>query len=249
MHTLLKKLLGIALLAIVAVGALPRQAEAQAVVCVNCTNEWTQIADDIQQYTQMVTSFENEVNMYKNLILNTKNLPAAMYDQAIGQIRQFENTLSMKSNVNYLSSPWVFQQKYQSIQNLVNQAPWATNASLYNTYAQHSQEVYDGAQTALQAAQQQSQMMSADQSIMDINGGFLFGAQGRMDSIQAAGVYAQHTAQQLMKLREIQLIQVQQQALQAANDQRQRDVQNAEFTRWAGQPTPVANTALGFGSF
>src|ERR1700722_1047260 len=85
----------------------PHRVHAQAaVVCVNCSSEVTQLlvyAKEVDQYLQMVQSYENEVAMYENMVQNTIRLPAAYYDRALQLVRNAETLLQGGTNITYAS--------------------------------------------------------------------------------------------------------------------------------------------------
>lgn len=237
------QILGLLAISLIGMGASTRANAQLVVACPLCNSELTQVlvyAKEIDQYLQMVQSYENEVAMYENMVKNTISLPAAYYDRAIQLVRNAEILLQGGTNISYASGNLnvQFGQMYPTYNTLLGQSTYATNQSQLQSYQQRSQQNYDGALTALQAAQAQSQAMSQEQSLMDSNGSLLWGAQGHLDAMQSAGVYMQNTAQQLMKMRQLSLIQIQLQAQSAANAQRQQDTDAAAFQAFLAPAIP-----------
>lgn len=250
-----KKLLKAGALALVVaasgvIATLPasREARAQAVVCANCADIVTQLmeyAEQLAQYAKQVQQYELQIQQWQNMVKNTTTIPRTMFDNALQTVRGIENIMNSGSNVRYMM--WnlddQFRQTYPGVYSQISQLRGISGAqSLLNEYSRH-QQAFDSARTALLAAQQQSWDLSDDQYRMDYVGWSLTSAEGNLDGLQAAGEYAQMSAQQLMKMRQLALVQIQMQASIEADRTREADLKRAAVEIWTtDKPSPAAST-------
>ena len=244
--------LALSLLLAVAAGVfpvIPQRAQAQlSVACVNCSDVITQILGYVEQltaYVKQVQQYSLQIQQYQNMLKNNVKLPRTFFDQALGTIRNIEGTLRQGTNISYAMSNLdsTFRAKFPDYQSVYQSVRYLTEAQSMNDQARRSQEAMDAARTVLLAARDQSNAMVGEQSAMDAIGGDLIGADGRLDAIQAAGEYAQHSAQQIMKMRQIGLMQVQLQSAQIAQQQRDQDLERAALARFVeSKPAPVRAT-------
>lgn len=235
---------------------IPQPAHAQAVVaCVNCSQMVTQVqefARQILQYAKQVQEYELQIQQYQNMVKNTKSITRSYFDDALGQIRGIENTLRDGTNVMYKLSnlDQEFRRAYPDYQSVFQSIEYLDESASMNNYAARSAEALDLARTALLAARRSSDDMQQDQTRMDSIGTQVTGADGNLDALQAAGQYAQHSAQQLMKMRQIALLQVQMQADYMANQQREADLARAAAARWVFDkplpPQPAPNSSSSY---
>ena len=233
----------------------PQRANAQwSVACVNCSDIITQImgyVEQLLQYSTQIQQYQKQLDEYANMLKNTKNLGRSSFDNALSLVRGIEYRLQSGTNISYALSNLEsqFRAKNPDYQSVFNSIRYMTESQSINAQAQRSQETMDAALTTLQAASLQSQGMSSDQGRLDSINGMLMGADGNLDAMQAAAQYAQHSAQQILKLRQIGLIQIQQQSQFMADQQRKEDLARAASQRWVedkpATPRATPNTVNG----
>lgn len=226
----------------------PPPAKAQwAVECVNCSDIFTQImefAKQLLQYAKQLDQYAKQLEDLQNQIKNTAKLPNLIMDRALNTVRGIENTMSMGTNIRYTMSNIdselfrLYPDVYSQINRLRGRRGNSFNARWQSISDQwlSSLQNYDATRTLLKAAQRQSMDIDADQWRMDMVEGQLSGADGRMGALQAAGAYAQQSAQQMIKLRQIALMQLQVAAQNEADKARLRDIQKAERQLWTEKP-------------
>lgn len=238
----------VALAGITATLPASKPASAQAVVCVNCSDIVTQLleyAEQLAQYAKQVQQYELQIQEYTNMVTNTMTIPQTMFDHALSTVRSIETIMNTGSNIRYMMSNLdsQFTSQYSGLYNQIQQLRGISGPqALLNDYNRH-QQAYDSALSALKAAQQQSYDMANDQYRMDFAGWSLTSADGNLDAMQAAGEYAQMSAQQLMKLRQLALVQIQMQASIEADRTREADLKRAAVEIWTtDKPAPAQST-------
>lgn len=230
-----------AALLVLVVSALPTSPPAQAqFVCANCSLWTTQIEEFARQlmaYAKQIQQYELQVQQYQNMVKNTRSIPRAFFDQALSGIRNVESTLRQGTNVMYTmrNLDEQFRMLYPDFNSVFDSVEYLDRQQSMNAYARRSAESYDLARTALLAARDHSDGLLGEQDLLDSIGYQVTGADGNLDALQAAGQYAQHSAQQLMKMRQIALMQVQLQADYMANQQREADLRRAQIDHWLTQ--------------
>lgn len=207
------------------------------IVCANCSLWVTQIeefARQLMQYAKQIQQYELQIEQYQNMVKNTRSIPRAFFDQALQGIRNVEVTLRQGTNVLYTMRNLdnEFRRLYPDFRSVFDSVEYLDRATSMNNYARRSAEAYDLARTALLAARDHSDGLLEEQDLLDSIGHQVTGADGNLDALQAAGQYAQHSAQQLMKMRQIALMQVQLQADYLANEQRESDLRRAQIDHW-----------------
>ncbi len=217
----------------------PRPANAQlAVVCPNCSNIFTQILEHMQQlaqYAKQVDQYAKQLLQLEDQLKNSMKLPFAVFDDALRTVRTIEATMNQAKNIGYtwanldVSFKNMFPDTYAQYQDVRN---LKTSWERFEADSKRSERTYDAALSALKAARDQSRDLSADQQRMNEVGRHVTDADGRMDALQAAGEYAQHSAQQIMKLRQIGLLQVQLMAQAQADEQQRLNLERAASQVW-----------------
>jgi P-type conjugative transfer protein TrbJ len=228
----------------------PRSAFAQVVICSNCSDIVTQLAgygEQLLQYAKQVQQYEMQIQQYQNMLKNTTQIPQQMFDNALSTVRNVEGVMNSTTNIRYMMGDLdnqfrsYYPDVYQQMTSLQGISPQQV---LLQDYAR-SRQAYDSALSALKAAQMQSSDLQNDQFRMDFAGSSLVGANGHLDAIQAAGEYAQMTAQQLMKMRQLAMVQIQVQSTVVANEQRRDDSYRAAFENWVANRPPEASWTTG----
>ncbi len=223
---------------VIALSATTTSQPARAqIVCANCSLWVTQIeefARQLMQYAKQIQQYELQIEQYQNMVKNTRSIPRAFFDQALQGIRNVEVTLRQGTNVLYTmrNLDTEFRRLYPEFRSVFDSVEYLDRATSMNNYARRSAEAYDLARTALLAARDHSDGLLDEQQLLDSIGYQVTGADGNLDALQAAGQYAQHSAQQLMKMRQIALMQVQLLADHQANAQREADLRRAQLDHW-----------------
>lgn len=237
----------------------PKPAQAQlAVVCANCSQliqqilnyvrQGLQYAKQLDQYAKQVEQYLLQIDQFKNMVKNTTKLPEMVFDDALATIRGIEGVMQQAKNIGYtwsnldFSFKNMFPDTYRQYNRLKQ---FGDSWERLEDDFKRSERTYESALSALKAARSQSLDMSRDQERMDRVGWQLRDAEGRLDAMQAAGEYAQHSAQQLMKLRQIGLLQIQLMAQVQADTQEKLDLERAAQQIWIeNEPDAPVNTGF-----
>lgn len=224
-----------------------------AVACVNCSNVATQAmeyARQLLQYAKQIQEYQLQIQQYEDQIRNSVRLPQAVFDDALVTLRGIESMMAYGQNIRYSMTNlnWEFQQRYPDVFRTYHDLHqvrdiWQAMEQDWNRQVQ----TYDSAKTALMAAREHSRELQYDQYRMDRVGRHLTDASGRLDAMQAAGEYAQHSAQQLMKLRQVALVQIQMAATAQADAERKAMLARAAAQIWVedrpSEPQHTPNTS------
>lgn len=239
-------------LALVALGAgvgfLPKPARAQAVVCVNCSDLLTQLIDlgeQLAMYAKQIQEYELQIQQYQNMLQNTKTLGLSVFDDAYGTVRNIETMMQNATNLRYMVGNIDAQldAQYPDVYRQMQRMRGITGAQDLIANWERNKATKDSVLTALKAARDHSWDLMNDQSRMDRAGNYMLNANGNLDAIQAAGQYAQMTAQQLMKLRQLNMVQIQLQAQVTADHTRDAEIRRAAAEIWVeDKPAPPTNT-------
>lgn len=238
-------------------GLTPSSAPAQigggVVVCANCSEKATQAvqlarqilqyAKQVEQYAKQVEQYLNQVERLKLDLKNTVSIFSPVFDDALSTIRGIESVMASARNISYTWSNLDsnFRTQFKDVYEEYNRIYNLTDSQMAIQHEfDRSERTYDSALSALKVAQAQSVSLQADQQIMNQAGWHLMRADGRLDAIQAAGEYAQMSAQQLMKMRHLAMVQLQMMA-QVQADEEQRRISEAAATKvfTDRKPTPA----------
>lgn len=233
--------LGIAL----TIGMSGSPVSAFPVTCTNCSNTFTQVLEfgkQIAQYEKQLEEYKTQLDQWKLEELMGKHLTGMQFDNALTMVRNIESIMQTGTqityNVNNLQTR--FFEEYPTTSqtfNRVSQMPSMSynSTSLWNSFFRDERNIrqnQDMMVQAMEALKSQSLDLSRDQTKMTVTNSQLNASQGHQQSIQATAVYAQHSAQQLMKLRQ-GLALMTQLAIQEQADRSRREAFNrAALQKW-----------------
>lgn len=249
MQRLHKVLTAVVLGLLVSVGSLtvaPRKAQAQF-VCANCSDLITQLMEyfeQLLQYAKQIEQYNLQVRQWEDMVRNSVKLPTSYFDNAISTIRGVELTMQQGRHVYYniTNLNERFAELYPNVWEQWGPSRHYTYEDGMNRQWESGEVARDSYRTTLQAMAVQASSLENDQSSMDSIASQLMDPSGRLDALQAAGQYAQHSAQQMMKMRQIAMVSVQLHANALADEQRIRDMRAGEQAIWA-QNIPKAPVA------
>jgi type IV secretion system protein TrbJ len=204
-------------LALILYGA-PGQVEAGGVFA----TEFTQILNHvelIQQYLQQVQMVQNDLQRYSLMLRNSQALPGQTYGPVtqdlaqLAQVVQGGNALAY-SMANLDAS---FRNRYPGYAQA-----WSPNA-FYANYAQWSQTSLDTTYSTLEGMGLQGQQLQNEQSILAALRQQAQTPVGQMQAIQVGNEISEQQLEQLMKLRELMILDLQsKQAFQAEQIQKEQ---------------------------
>jgi P-type conjugative transfer protein TrbJ len=238
-HWWVKAGLGIALnLVVINPGALPGNAQ-NVVTCTNCGTEWTQLLNKAMMAKQVATQAQQlgtQINQYKDMLINSKGLSTQVWGQAMQDFSKLQNLMSQSRSMAYSASnlDGQFSSKYGTYDAYLNRKMDAKDWQ--NKYAQWSQEGSDNARYALKGLGLQASQMQNEQALMQQLQSMAGSAEGRMQALQVANMMAAQNVEQVMKLRQMMMLQLQMQANYLAQQQDRMATQEAAHQRFMNAP-------------
>ncbi len=219
-------------------GEQPVKAQ-NAVICTNCGTEWTQLMNKAMMAKQVATQAQQlgtQINQYKDMLINSKGLSTQVWGQAMQDFSKLQNLMSQSRSMAYSASnlDGQFSSKYGTYDAYLNRKMDAKDWQ--NKYAQWSQEGSDNARYALKGLGLQASQMQNEQALMQQLQSMAGSAEGRMQALQVANMMAAQNVEQVMKLRQMMMLQLQMQANYLAQKQDRMATQEAAHQRFMNAP-------------
>ena len=181
--------------------------------------EVTQLLNHAQlvlQYVRQGQQLANELNMYADMIKNSRMLSAHSFGAIMNDVNALAAIVQGGQALAYslANLDQRFRQTYPG---------YGYNAGAYYTqYRNWSQTSLDTTLGTLRAAGLQGQQLQSEQAIVASLRNSLAGTDGRLEALHALGDISEQQVEQMMKLRELMLADMSsKQAYQAAMIQRQ----------------------------
>ena len=180
----------------------------------------------IMQYIRQGEQLANELNMYADMLKNSRALPAHTFGAVANDLGALATIVQGGRALAYSlgNLDQLFRQTYPG---------YGYNAGAYYTqYRNWSQTTLDTTLGTLRAAGLQGQQLQNEQAILNSLKGSLQGTEGRLQALHALGDISEQQVEQLMKLRELMMADMSsKQAYQAATIQ-QRAASEAAAQRF-----------------
>lgn len=198
---------------------LPGARQAKAGIVGGFATEWTQLANNLQLITTYIRQGEElrqKILMVLDMAKNTAELPFQVFGPIMADIGQLAGIVQSGRSLAYSMANLdaEFRNRFRG---------WGYNARAWFTdYKSWSQTSLDTTLGTLRAAGLQGQQMQSEEAVLRQLRGMANSSDGRMKAIQVANQIAEQQVQQLMKLRQLILADLQsKQAFQAAQIQRE----------------------------
>lgn len=202
-----------------AAAILPGAYQARGGIVGGFATEWTQLANNLQLITTYIRQGEElrqKILMVLDMAKNTAELPFQVFGPIMADIGQLAGIVQSGRSLAYSMAnlDGEFRSRFRG---------WGYNARAWFTdYKNWSQTSLDTTLGTLRAAGLQSQQMQSEEAVLKQLRGMANSSDGRMKAIQIANQIAEQQVQQLMKLRQLILADLQsKQAFQAAQIQRE----------------------------
>jgi P-type conjugative transfer protein TrbJ len=203
--------------------------------------EFTQLLNHgqlVMEYIRQGQQLVNQLKMYANMIRNVKNLPKQVFGPISADINALAAIVQGGRALAYSlgNLDQIFRQTYSG---------YGYNPrAYYPQYKIWSQTSLDTTLGALRAAGLQGQQLQSEQAVLDSLRAMAQSADGRMQALQVLGQISEQQVQQLMKLRELMLVDLSsKQAFQATMIQQQAAEEAATERFFTFQPsTPDSAT-------
>jgi len=223
-----------ALLALV--GGLAGVRPARAGLLAGIATEWTQLANNLQLVTSYIRQGEElrqKILMVLDMTKNTAELPYQVFGPIMDDISSLAGIVQSGRSLAYSMANLdaEFRSRFRG---------WGYNArAWFSDYRDWSQTSLDTTLGTLRAAGLQSRQMQSEEAVLQQLRGMANSSDGRLKAVQVANQIAEQQVQQLMKLRQLILADLQsKQAFQAAQIQRQAATEAAteQFFRFNPRP-------------
>ena len=198
---------------------LPGARQARAGVLAGMATEWTQLANNLQLITTYIRQGEElrqKILMVIDMAKNTVELPFQIFGPIMAEIGQLAGIVQSGRSLAYSMANLdaEFRNRFRG---------WGYNArAWFIDYRNWSQTSLDTTLGTLRAAGLQSQQMQSEEGVLRQLRGMANSSDGRLKAVQVANQIAEQQVQQLMKLRQLILADLQsKQAFQAAQIQRE----------------------------
>jgi P-type conjugative transfer protein TrbJ len=181
--------------------------------------EWTQLANNLQlvnTYIRQGEQLRQEILMAIDMAKNTNPLSVQVFGQIAGDITRLASIVQGGRALAYSMANLdaEFRTRFRG---------WGYSArTWYSDYRNWSQTSLDTTLGTLRAAGLQGQQLQSEQAVLDRLRVMAQSSDGRMQALQVANQIAEQQVQQVMKLRQLMLADLQsKQAFQAAQMQKQ----------------------------
>jgi type IV secretion system protein TrbJ len=198
--------------------AAPNQVEAGGVFA----TEYTQLLNHVEllhQYLQQVRMVENDLLRYSLMLRNSQALPAQIFGPVSRDLQQLAQVVQGGHALAYSMANLdaQFRNRFPGYAHA-----WTSNA-FYANYAQWSDTALDTTYSTLAGVGLQSRQLQDEQTILEALRQQARNPAGQMDAIQVGTEISEQEVEQLMKLRELMMLDLQsKQAYQAAQIQREQ---------------------------
>lgn len=199
---------------------------ARAGILANIATETTQLLNHIQllsQYIRQGEQLEQEILQLEEMVRNGRPLPTQIFGSVMADLTRLAAIVQGGRALAYSMAnlDGEFRSRFPGY--------GYTAGTYYRDYRVWSQTTLDTSLSTLRAAGLQGQQLESEQSVLAALRTMAMSADGRMQAIEVGNQISEQTVEQLMKLRQLVLADLQsKQAFQAA--QMQNDAQNHAAT-------------------
>ena len=202
-------------------GNMPAQA-LDAVTCINCGSEFTQLLNKATMLKQLATQAQQlqvQISQFQDMATNSKGVNTQVWGKAWQDFSQLQNLMqrskALASSASNLDSQ--FSSRYGTYGNYLAKKMGTTDWA--NKYNQWSQEGSDNALYTLKGLGLQASQVQNEHSMMQQLQSMAGSASGRMEALQVANMIAAQNVDQVFKLRQLMMMQLQMQANYLAQQQ------------------------------
>jgi type IV secretion system protein TrbJ len=207
----------------------------KAGVIAGLATEWTQIANNIELINsniQLVRQLQQQIQMYADMVRNTRMLPEQIFGAIEQDITRLAGIVQTGRALAYSMGnlDGEFRIRFPGYQR--------TTGTWFRDYQNWTETGLDTMLGALRAAGLQGAQLQSEQSILASLRRMASSTSGRLEALQVVGDIAEQQTQQMMKLRQIMLADLQsKQAYQAAQMQKEASTQAGveQFFNYSGR--------------
>ncbi|CUX66494.1 Conjugal transfer protein TrbJ [Agrobacterium tumefaciens str. Kerr 14] len=160
-----------------------------------------QVNNQITQISQLAEQIQNQLNIYKNMLQNTAQLPDHVWGQVENDLKNLQNVVNQGQGVAFSMGNVddVLKQRFQSFADMKSNLPGG--ASFSTTYQNWSDTNRDTIAGTLKAANLTAEQFSSEEGTMSSLRSMSESADGQMKALQVGHEIAAQQVAQMQKLR------------------------------------------------
>lgn len=186
-----------------------------------------QVNNQITQISQLAEQIQNQLNIYKNMLQNTAQLPNHIWGQVENDLKNLQNVVNQGQGVAFSMGNVddVLKQRFQSFADMKSNLP--DGASFSTTYQNWSDTNRDTIGGTLKAANLTAEQFSSEESTMSSLRSMSESADGQMKALQVGHEIAAQQVAQMQKLRGLVSQQMTMMGTWFQSEQAQKDLAQA----------------------
>jgi type IV secretion system protein TrbJ len=204
-------------------------------------------AEMVNQTTQQIMMVQQQLTMLANQAKNLTTAPQQIWGQAQSDLMRLTSLVAQGQSIAYSAQnvDQVFRQRFPGY------GSTTTNTNYGQLYRSWSDASRQGLSTALQAAGFQAGNFATEQAALQQIQGISAGSPGSLQAIQAGNMIASQQVEQLQKLRQLTVAQMEAQNGYLAAQQTKDDHSTEALDKWMRQGNGNINDrgSRGFKSF
>lgn len=204
------------------------------VYCVNCGSEITQLASKltlVKQLANQAQQLQTQINQYQDMVTNSKGVSQSVWGNAMTDLQKlnslFQQSKALAGSASNLDGQ--FASRYGTYSSYLNKNMGVSDWG--NKYSQWSQQANDNTLFTLKGLGMQNAQMQNEQAVISQLQTMSGTSEGRMQAMQVANMFASQNLDQMMKLRQLLMMQIQMQANYMAQQQDKEAASAAAATR------------------
>lgn len=160
-----------------------------------------QVNNQITQISQLAEQIQNQLNIYKNMLQNTAQLPNHIWGQVESDLKNLQNVVNQGQGVAFSMGNVddVLKARFQSFADMKSNLP--DGASFSTTYRNWSDTNRDTIAGTLKAANLTAEQFSSEENTMSSLRSMSETADGQMKALQVGHEIAAQQVAQMQKLR------------------------------------------------
>ncbi len=186
-----------------------------------------QVNNQITQISQLAEQIQNQINIYKNMLQNTAQLPNHVWGQVESDLKNLQNVVNQGQGIAFSMGNVddVLKQRFQSFAEMKSNLP--DGASFSSTYQNWSDTNRDTVAGTLKAANLTAEQFSSEESTMSQLRSMSESADGQMKALQVGHEIAAQQVAQMQKLRGLVSQQMTMMGTWFQSEQAQKDLAQA----------------------
>ncbi|MRH97951.1 P-type conjugative transfer protein TrbJ [Agrobacterium tumefaciens] len=186
-----------------------------------------QVNNQITQISQLAEQIQNQLNIYKNMLQNTAQLPNHIWGQVESDLKNLQSIVNQGQGVAFSMGNVddVLKQRFQSFADMKSNLP--DGASFSTTYQNWSDTNRDTIAGTLKAANLTAEQFSSEENTMSSMRSMSETADGQMKALQVGHELAAQQIAQMQKLRGLVSQQMTMMGTWYQSEQAQKDLAQA----------------------